>query len=391
MRIAHVTATFPPYQGGTGNVCYYNARELARRGHDMHVFTSAMPAATSNEVIDGVRVHRLRPLIKIGNAPLLPSLVSVLDGFDIIHLHYPFIFGAELVRLASALHRTPLIVSFHNDLLGDGTRAKIFSIYQQISAKLTVHAASRLCAVSLDHYDSSSLSRALRAFPPAIVDLPNGVDVSTFSPTGPTINLHLKYGIPFRAKVVLFVAALDRAHHFKRLDQLLLAFRFLPEDVYLLVIGDGDLRPHYEEEAHRLGIEDRVVFVGAIPHKETPPFFRSAALTVLPSAPPESFGLVLIESLACGTPVVASNIPGVRTVVDHGRDGLLVGLDDPAALAEAIQAMLAEEAIRHTMGRRGRSKVETFYAWEKIGTRLDAIYSDLLNQSAHKAYVGRSS
>jgi glycosyltransferase involved in cell wall biosynthesis len=314
-------------------------------------------------------------------------LIRALGGFDLIHLHYPFIFGAELVRLASALNRAPLLVSFHNDLIGEGARAKIFSLYQRLSAILTVRAASRLCVLSLDHYDSSILSRALTNRGPVVVDLPNGVDVDLFSPSGPTVDLSQRYGIAPDAKVVLFVAALDLAHHFKGLDRLLRAFRFLPTTVWLLVIGDGDLRPRYEKEARDLGIGDRVVFTGAIPHEDLPPFFRGAGLTVLPSSPPESFGLVLIESLACGTPVVASNIPGVRTVVDHGVDGLLVEPGDPGALAEAIRHLFRDDAIREQMGRRGRAKVETSYAWAEIGARLDAIYTDVSEQLRRQTRV----
>ena len=90
MRIAHVTATFPPYWGGTGNVCYYNARELSRRGHEVHVFTAGVKDAPAEEKMEGVFVHRLKPLIQFGNAFFIPGLVK-LKRFDIIHLHYPLL------------------------------------------------------------------------------------------------------------------------------------------------------------------------------------------------------------------------------------------------------------------------------------------------------------
>lgn len=380
MRIAHVTATFPPYRGGTGNVCYYNARELAQRGHLVHVFTAAIPGAPDFEVIEGIHVQRLCTVLQLGNAPVLPGLLRVLRGFDVIHLHYPFILGAELVRIASALYRTPLVVSFHNDLIGDGARALIFSVYQRLSTFLTVSGASRLCAVSLDHYESSRLSRAFRNRPYFAVELPNGVDTKHFCQTGPGADLHEQYGVPLDARVVLFVAALDRAHHFKGLSRLLLAFQHLPPNVWLLIAGDGDQRANYEREVHRLGLGERTVFVGAVDHQKTPRFFRSADLTVLPSSPPESFGLVLIESLACGTPVVASRIPGIRAVVDHGVDGLLVDANHPTELARAIATILGDANLHDDMGRRGRAKVEMRYSWEQIGDRLEAIYQQLSRQ-----------
>jgi glycosyltransferase involved in cell wall biosynthesis len=378
MRIAHVTATFRPYHAGTGNVCYYNARELVRRGHSVDVFTAAFPGAPEAETLEGIRVRRLRAVLRVGNAPLLPTLVRSLNGYDLLHLHYPFILGAEMVRLASALSGTPFVVSFHNDLIGEGSRQAVFSLYQRLSACLTVRGASRLCAVSLDHYRSSLLSRSLVRRRDFAVEVPNGVDVQQFHPLGPGFDLSERYGGPNNSQPILFIAALDRAHHFKGLDRLLQAMRYLPPEVWLLVVGDGDQRSRFEHEASDLGLEARVVFAGAVTHENTPPLFRGASLTVLPSSPPESFGLVLIESLACGTPVVASDIAGVRTVVNQGVDGLLVDSRNPKTLAGAIERIWNDEPLRQAMGQQGRAKVENRYAWPRVGDRLEGVYLDVL-------------
>jgi glycosyltransferase involved in cell wall biosynthesis len=401
MRIAQVTATFPPYQGGTGNVCAYAARELARRGHEVQVLTAAAPDGRGSErpgapqAPDGacLQVRRLRPLLRVGNAPLLPGLIGALRGFDLVHLHYPFIFGTEAAVLASALYGTPLVVSFHNDLIGDGLRAPLFSIYQRLAACLTLRGAARLCAVSLDHYASSQLSRALSDRPDLAVELPNGVDAEHFCVPGPRADLCRLYGVAPGARVLLFVAALDRAHHFKGLGTLLQALGSLPPDVWLLIVGDGDQRAEHELTVRRLGLAARTVFAGRLDQQSLPPVYRSVELTVLPSSPPESFGLVLIESLACGTPAVASRIPGVRTVIDHGADGLLVPPGDPAALSGAIRHLLSDEPLRRAMGRHGRAKVEQRYAWAQIGARLESIYQQVRLEAHPRAraleYEGR--
>lgn len=386
MHIAHVTATFPPYRAGTGNVCLAHARELAKRGHTVHVFTATSqsnPDLPRHEVSGGMHVRRLKTPFRIGNAPVIPALAAVLFGFDLIHLHYPFVFGAEMARAAATLAGTPLVLSFHNDLAGRGIRSAIFSWYQRLSSAVTVATAARLCAVSMDHFDSSllagSLRRTVRSRPGFVVELPNGVDVHRFSVVGPRIDFD-RYGIPADARVVLFVAALDRAHHFKGLDRLLRAMPLLAQDVRLLVVGDGDLRAGYQQQARWLGVDDRTVFAGRVDHDELPVFFRSSHVTVLPSTPPESFGLVLIESMACGTPVVASRIPGVRAVVEDGSDGLLVDSADAEALAQGIAAVIADDDRRRAMGRCGRAKVESCYAWETIGAQLETIYTQVLSQ-----------
>jgi glycosyltransferase involved in cell wall biosynthesis len=376
MRIAHVTATFPPYASGTGNVCFYNARELARRGHDVTVFTAAVAGAPARETRDGFEVRRLRPLVRVGNAPLLPQLVTVLRGFDLIHLHYPFISGAELVRLASLVHGVPFVMTLHNDLIGDGARAPLFTAYQKASAWLTVRHAACLCAVSMDHYRSSRLRASVGNVRLKAVEIPNGVDTDRFTPTGES-GVRDRYHIPEDAGLALFVAALDRAHHYKGLDRLLQAMASLDEDAWLLVVGEGELRARYEEQARTLGVAHRTVFAGAVPHDRLPPFFRDADVGVLPSCAPESFGMVLIEAMACGIPVIASESPGVRSVVSDGADGLLAQPGDVAGLAAALRSLLADPALRRAMGQRGRAKVEAKYAWERIGVQLDWLYADI--------------
>jgi glycosyltransferase involved in cell wall biosynthesis len=388
LRVAHVTATFPPYHGGTGNVCYHNARELARLGHTVHVFTAAHRGAPKIERQDGFVTHRLHPLVQVGNAPVLPGLLTSLAGFDIIHLHYPFILGAELVRLAAYLNRTPLVVTLHNDLVGKGVRSAIFTMYQRLSARLTVQAATLLCTISRDYYEHSRLHSAMPQQSPAVVELPNGVDITRFNPEGETIRA--RYSLTPDDHVVLFVAALDRAHHFKGLDRLFRALTALPPNTHLLIVGEGELRSTYAAQAAQLGLDRRVIFAGKVSDELIPVFYRSADVTVFPSSPPESFGLVLVESLACGTPVIASNIPGVRTVVDHGGDGLLFKHTSVLALSQALKQLLDDADMRREMGHQGRARVEERYAWESIGARLETFYLQLLgaNEAPLSRFVG---
>jgi glycosyltransferase involved in cell wall biosynthesis len=307
---------------------------------------------------------------------LLPQLVSKLRGFDLIHLHYPFVFGAEMVSLAAWLHRTPVVVTFHNDLIGEGARANLFTRYQRFAAALIVPSAECICVVSQDHYRSSRLRTQLGKSEPSVMELPNGVDATLFQP-GQTTGIRARHSIPYDASAVLFVAALDRAHRFKGLDRLLRAMVIL-SDAWLLVIGDGELRRAYEEISRDLGVASRTVFAGAIPQLRLPPYYRCADLTVLPSSPPESFGLVLIESLACGTPVVASNIPGVRAVVTNGEDGLLAEPGDVHDLAKKVGRLLDDPKRCREMGRRGRRNVLRCYTWTRIAGLLIQVYEGVL-------------
>ena len=130
MRIAHLTATFPPYPGGAGNTAFRFAREQAARGHRVEVFTA--PAAGLRPDPGRAIVHRIEPTFAIGNAPLIPRLARI-EGFDVIHIHYPFIFGAELTllgRLRARPRRQALLVHYKNRLVGEGGRRTLFDIYE---------------------------------------------------------------------------------------------------------------------------------------------------------------------------------------------------------------------------------------------------------------------
>jgi glycosyltransferase involved in cell wall biosynthesis len=382
LRVAHVTATFPPYRGGTGNVCYHNARELARRGHEVHVFTAATPGAPAAEERDDIAIHRLRPLLRVGNAPVLPGLLGRLRGLDIVHLHYPF-FGGEISALAAGLRHTPLVITYHQDVLLSGPIKLVEQCLRQTIGRLTLRSALRILFTSRDYAQATYVRPLLAGRAAYIGKLPNGVDLAHFTPGSAPDALRAQYGIAPADRVALLVAGLDRAHYFKGVPHFLTALAGLPPQIKALIVGDGDLRGEFAAQAARLGLSERVVFAGRVATAALPDHYRLADVTVLPSTTMgEAFGLVLVESMACGTPVIASDLPGVRTVVTHGSDGLLVRPGDSAALGQAIEQIVQDEPKRQAMGRAGLAKVAKRYNWEQIGAQLEQIYLDVLRERA---------
>ena len=150
----------------------------------------------------------------------------------------------------------------------------------------------------------------------------------------------------------------------------------------LVIVGRGDMRDSYEQEVDKLALGDRVHFAGYVPDDELPDYYRLADVTVLPSTTAgEAFGLVLLESMASGVPVIASNLPGVRTVVDPEMDGLLAQPSDEDDLAAKLTALLSlQPEQRQAMGLAGRRKVEARYAWSKIGDLLDNMYGEIVEE-----------
>lgn len=380
MKIAHVISTFPPYYSGTGMVCYHNALQLGLRGHDVTVLTANYPPGVFAYPRE-FKVERLPVLFRLGNAPFLPRLWNLRD-FDIVHLHHPFIFGSELVWASSRVHNLPYVLTHHNDLIGDGNRPVLFDSYTSISKRMVLDGASRLLVVSEDHARSSRLAAEFRKRWKEVVEVPNGVDVEMFSPELDNLEVRLENGVPVGAEVLLFVGALDRAHHFRRVDLLLQAVSQMHrQDVFLLIVGDGDRMCRFQQMAKDLGIWTKVRFLGKMPHEELPRVYAAADVLVLPSHLQESFGMVLIEAMSCARPVIASNIPGARSIVQDGVDGLLAEPGDLIDLQAKIEIMLSKTmSERQRMGAAGRRKVEERYTWEDIGERLEHIYTDVLSE-----------
>lgn len=389
MRIAHITATFPPHYAGTGVVCYYNALGLARLGHQVTVLTAAYPQAEQADP-QGIAVRRLPVWFRFGNAPFLPGLLR-LTGFDIVHLHYPFYFGAEMVFLKSITSGLRYVVTYHQDVLFAGALRFPERIHHQLLGRRILARASKILATSWDYARASRLGEWMRTRPQAVAELPNGVDAQRFHPGVDGTGLRIKYGLEPADRVVLFVGALDRAHYFKGVGILLQALaRLRDQGVRLLVVGDGNLRPTYQQQAAKLGLEVQAIFCGRVSDEQLPAYYALCDLLVLPSTTMgEAFGVVLLEAMACGKPVIASNLPGVRSVVSDGQDGMLVQPGNVHDLAEKMQVLLAKgPQPRREMGERGRAKVEEKYDWPKIIPRLVRVYEQVLNGDQEQSSGG---
>jgi glycosyltransferase involved in cell wall biosynthesis len=381
LRIAHLTATFPPYPGGAGNTCYRFAKGQAERGDHVEVFTA--PAEGVAPDPGKAIIHRIHPLAAIGNAPLIPSLARV-EGFDVVHLHYPFIFGSELALIGRASRRRrrqALLVHYKNRLAGGRPRGAAFAAYERTVAPLLIGAADRVCVLSADHARSVPYLRRTEERDPAkLIEMPNGVDTEQFAPGPDRAGLRASLGIRDDEIVVAFVATLDRAHQFKRLDVAIAALASLADPgVHLLVAGGGELLDDLRDQAGAAGVGERVHFLGAVPHAELPDVLRSADLFVLTTEPPESFGIVLIEAMASGLATIATEYPGVRAVIDDGRTGLVVEPGSPRAVADAIQRLIdAGPSRREAMGGAGRAKATELWGWPSLIDRMDEAYLEAI-------------
>ena len=179
------------------------------------------------------------------------------------------------------------------------------------------------------------------------------------------------------------MGALDKAHYFKEINILLQSVNKIADsdDFRLVIVGDGDLRGSYESLVDSLGMNNKVIFVGFIPDNLLPKYYSVADMFVLPSTDKsEAFGIVSLEAMSSGVPVIAADLPGARSVVDKKETGLLVKPSSVDNLADMIKYLLKNPKIAKSLGKAGREKVLKMYTWEKIGYKLDNIFRGIKKQ-----------
>jgi glycosyltransferase involved in cell wall biosynthesis len=202
--------------------------------------------------------------------------------------------------------------------------------------------------------------------------VPIGVDTEVFRPLNAD-----------RAGDILFLSVLDRYHDFKRLDVLLRAVRIAKRarpEIRLVVGGSGDLVDRYRALASSLGIAENVDFVGYVPAQRLVFYYNSCRLFALPSTDPsrETFGIVVLEALACGLPVVATEIAGAAKEIQETGAGIIVRPCDEGALASAVLSILENEDLASRMGKAGRRLALEKYAWRTVSRRIEQVYRELV-------------
>lgn len=379
-KIAHIICTYPPYRGGMGKVAREDARQLVRHGYDVTVFTpwyKYLQTLPRSENDNGVQVRRLTGWLQFGNAAVLPGLLWSLRKFDIIHLHYPF-YGATISSiLAKLLWRKPLVVHYHMDNIAGGIKGSIFQLWRYLILPQVLKVATKIVVHSQDYAFNCQSSWWFRHWHKKIVVIPNGVDTKFYHPV---IDLAAK--MKNKPRQLLFVGALDKAHYFKGLPVLFNALHNLQQsDWRLAVVGNGDMADYYRELAKRFRLEDKINFHHEVSDEQLRDFYSHSYLTILPSTTSgEAFGIVLIESMACQTAVVATNLAGVRSVVKDEQTGSLVPPNDEEALRVKLDYLLDQEALVEEMSMRACQQAKNKYDWNIIGKQLDKLYADLLNK-----------
>jgi glycosyltransferase involved in cell wall biosynthesis len=367
MRIAEIVCSYPPYKGGIGKVAERFAELLAERGHKIIVFTLDSPEVTRESGSkDSIQVKRLNPIIRYGLGALEPRFFYDLNFFDAVIFHYPFYGANEVLWLGKTILRwkIPLAVHYHMDVAQNNLAGSVLSLPSRLTRKGLFRRADLVTCASLDYLMQSFLKPLYLNDPDKFLEIPFGVDLSFFKPGKTQCKTKPS---------VLFVGGLDRAHYFKGVDLLLRAFsRVKSEFNNLVIVGEGDMKTDYQKLAARLNISNQVVFYGSVPDDELVCIYQESDIFVLPSINRnEAFGLVLLEAMASGVPVIASDLPGVRKVFKEGEQGLLIKPGSVSSIENKLLYLAKNPGICKKMGLSGRRLVKWKYDWQVLGDRLE--------------------
>ena len=387
----HASPLAAPGQGKSGGMNVYVrqlARALGSAGIPVDVFTREHRPA-------GDPIAYLSPQVRVIHLPAgdpdapLENLYACLPQFhremlafqqrhgldyQLVHSHY-WLSGWAGRAFSQAL-QIPHIVTFHTL-----SRIKMQSRAgerepqqrQQVEAELIADADA---IIAFSPHERDAMARLYAADAGRIHLIPCGVDLQTFRPLDREESRQ-RLGLN-GDKVLLYVGRIESlkgvellVHTVAQLDTC--------EPVRTLVVGDDNGQDNELARIRRLAetlqVDAAFDFVGRVPQEELPVYYSAADVCVVPSFY-ESFGLAALEAMACGTPVVASRVGGISTVVQHGRTGYLKSWRCPEAFANSLEMLISSKSLQHSMGQAARRRAEDL-SWEKIAGRIAAVYHSL--------------
>ena len=379
MKIALYNLTTTTRWGGVENFVWEVAAQMAARGHTVHIFGGA--GRVSGRTDEGVRVRRFpyvdrdlwRKIPLLGRQYTLTkflerlsmvpfALPALLRGrYDVVHIQKPYdLPPGALARVSGA----KLLFGCHGKDFWPGDR--LFVRFTDGS-------------VAASKFNAAQVHKRYGIDPVVVY---NGVDLDLFKPEGENdaaVLAEYNLSVTPERPALLYASRLVR---WKGGEYLIQALPLLDmTNAQLWIAGEGPYEGELRALAARLGVADRVRWLGRVEQEKLAALYRSCSMLVAASFVNETFGMALCEAMACGAAVVASDFGGFREVVVDGETGLLARPQDPHDLASKINTLLADPELARRMGEAGRTRVHALFSWRAVGDRLEEVYRCLVPSS----------
>jgi phosphatidylinositol alpha-mannosyltransferase len=375
MKIALVSPYDFAHPGGVGSHISSLERYFTRMGHEVKVIAPAsreipdfgdrfIPIGKPYPFPSSDSVVRVSISLRLG-----PTIKEVLarENFDIIHLHEPFM--PMLCTAVLRFSNTANVGTFHacqgKPGYNWGRPITTWMIRRRVRK---LHGRIAVSKPALDY--------AGRYVPGPFEIIPNGIDLEHFTDNVAPIEEY-----DDGKQNILFLGRLEFR---KGVNYLLKAYLQIKQEIpnsRLLIVGPGTrLRKRYEKWVRRHRLEEDVIFTGFVSNSDRIRYYKTADIFCAPATSRESFGIVLVEAMALGKPIVATNIDGYASVVTDGEQGLLVPPYDAPRLAQALMTLMNDKKLREQMGAKGKLKAKE-YSWEHVGQRVFDYYNQVIDKN----------
>jgi glycosyltransferase involved in cell wall biosynthesis len=371
-KIVHFAKYFAPDSGGIESVTFSTAKGAVSAGHEVAVVCFSRDFLYVDTIIDCIRVLRMPISTLVSSQPISFSYflkcILIARNADLVHLHAPNMLAALCALFIPK--KVPLLVHWHSDVVGKGYLAKVF---RPLEFLLLLRADS-IVVTSQAYADSSA---SLKRFLSKIAVVPIGVvDVNRVES-----NIQASSTIHAQLDQKRIILAVGRLVEYKGFQILIEAVRYLQQNAHVVIVGDGPLYQELKNLIEIRGLDDRIVLAGRVSESMLKELYSQAYIFCLSSiSRAEAFGVVLLEAMAHGVPIVASDIAGsgVPWVNLHGLSGFNFPAGDPEALAEACNLILSSPELRDKLAAGARQRfLDRFTERESIN-RLLVTYDGLL-------------
>ena len=361
LRVLHLGKFYPPFRGGMETHMQALAEGIAS-DVDLEVVVANGSQTTSDEQIGAVRVRRLARQFTLAGAPVSLGIRSAIRKFkpDIVHVHLPN--PAACFSLLASGFRGRIVATYHSDII----RQKVLGELIEPGLRMLLNRCSAIIATTNNYVHSS---RTLTAFADRCRVIHLGIDPTPFAEPNQAHVRAIRQR--FGNRIVL---AVGRLIYYKGYHYLIDAMKNV--DAHLIIIGEGPLRGELLDHAHQSDVAGRVSLLGEIPQEEMVDYYHAARVFALPSiARSEAFGIVQLEAMAAGLPVVNTQLSsGVPFVSPNGLTGITVKPRNSVALAAAIHSLLADPSNAAQLGSNGRRRVLERFTSDQMCRQTLALY-----------------